>query len=62
MAHRRIAFERSFGPLKQTILNLAGDTSKLKALRSELDEIIAPHFYANQFHQSYLMTRCVVMK
>ena len=62
VAHRRIAFERSFGPLKQTILNLAGDTSKLKALRSELDEIIAPHFYANQFHQSYLMTRCVVMK
>ena len=62
VAHRRIAFERSFGPLKQTILNLAGDTSKLKALRSELDEIIAPHFHANQFHQSYLMTRCMVMK
>jgi len=44
VAHRRIAFERSFGPLKQTILNLAGDASKLKALRSELDEIIAPSF------------------
>lgn len=62
VAHRRIAFERSFGPLKQTILNLAGDAAKLKALRAELDAIIAPHFHANQFHQSYLMTRCVVMK
>jgi SAM-dependent methyltransferase len=62
VAHRRIAFERSFGPLKQTIINLAGDASKFKALRSELDEIISPHFHANQFHQSYLMTRCVVMK
>jgi ubiquinone/menaquinone biosynthesis C-methylase UbiE len=62
VAHRRIAFERSFGPLKQTILNLAGDAVKLKALRADLDAIIAPHFHANQFHQSYLMTRCVVMK
>ncbi len=62
VAHRRIAFERSFGPLKQTILNLAQDAAKLKALRTELDAIITPHFHANQFHQSYLMTRCVVMK
>ena len=62
VAHRRIAFERSFGPLKQTIANLAGDASRLKVLRAELDAIIAPHFHANQFHQSYLMTRCVVIK
>lgn len=62
VAHRRIAFERSFGPLKQTIVNLAGDEPKLKELRTELDTIIAPHFHANQFHQSYLMTRCIVMK
>lgn len=62
VAHRRIAFERSFGPLKQTIANLAGDASKLKVLRAELDAIIAPHFHANQCHQSYLMTRCIVIK
>lgn len=62
VAHRRIAFERSFGPLKQTIMSLAGDAAALKALRAELEAIIAPYFHANQFHQSYLMTRGVVVK
>ena len=61
-SHRRIAFERSFGPLRQVMQRLEAHPEKLKKLRETMDNLIEPYCINNQCHQSYLMTRSRVIK
>lgn len=61
-AHRRIAFERSFGPLRQVMQGLAAEPEKLTMLREVMDTLIEPYCINNQCHQSYLMSRSRVLK
>lgn len=61
-SHRRLAFERSFGPLRQVMQGLANEPEKLTQLREVMDNLIEPFCINNQCHQSYLMSRARVLK
>ncbi len=61
-SHRRLAFERSFGPMRQVLQNLATEPEKIAKLRELMDNLIEPYCINNQCHQSYLMSRSRVIK
>lgn len=61
-SHRRLAFEHSFGPLRQVMQSLANEPEKLTQLREVMDNLIEPYCINNQCHQSYLMSRARVLK
>ena len=61
-SHRRLAFERSFGPMRQALQDLAAKPEKIQKLRQVMDELIEPYCIGNQCHQSYLMSRSRVIK
>lgn len=61
-SHRRLAFERSFGPMRQVLQNLAQEPEKIAKLRELMDNLIEPYCINNQCHQSYLMSRSRVIK
>ena len=61
-SHRRLAFERSFGPMRQALQDLAAEPEKIQKLRQVMDELIEPYCISNQCHQSYLMSRSRVIK
>ncbi len=61
-SHRRLAFERSFGPMRQALQDLAARPEKIQALRKQMDDLIEPYCLNNQCHQSYLMSRSRVIK
>ena len=61
-SHRRLAFERSFGPMRQAMQNLVAMPEKIQLLRKQMDDLIEPYCQQNQCHQSYLMSRSRVIK
>jgi len=61
-SHRRLAFERSFGPMRQALQDLAAKPEKIQKLHQVMDELIEPYCLNNQCHQSYLMSRSRVIK
>lgn len=61
-SHRRLAFERSFGPMRQALQDLAATPEKIQTLRKQMDDLIEPYCLNNQCHQSYLMSRSRVIK
>jgi SAM-dependent methyltransferase len=61
-SHRRLAFERSFGPMRQALQELSAQPEKIQMLRMEMDDLIEPYCLNNQCHQSYLMSRSRVQK
>ena len=61
-SHRRLAFERSFGPMRQVMQILSAEPEKIAKLRELMDNLIEPYCINNQCHQSYLMSRSRVIK
>jgi SAM-dependent methyltransferase len=47
----------SVGPLKKLIESLANSPERLKQLRGEFDDLVAPYFSGNVTHQDYLLTK-----
>ncbi|WP_428425044.1 class I SAM-dependent methyltransferase [Methylibium sp.] len=57
VAHYRLFMERSVGPMQKLVESLARETRRLEAVRAEFDALVAPYYFDNVVHQSYLLTR-----
>ena len=57
LAHYREFMERSVGPMQKLVESLTGAPLKLDAVRAEFEALVAPYYFDNVVHQSYLLTR-----
>jgi SAM-dependent methyltransferase len=57
IAHYRVFFETSIGPIQKLVEGLAGDPSRLASIRAELEALAEPYYWGNVVHQDYLLTR-----
>jgi SAM-dependent methyltransferase len=55
--HILLFLEKSVGPMQKLVESLAGDPSKLSAIRAESAALVLPYYEDNVVHQDYLLTR-----
>jgi SAM-dependent methyltransferase len=56
-AHYRVFMEQSVGPMQKLVEGLAGDPTRLDALRREFEALVSEYLVDNVVHQDYLFTR-----
>tara|TARA_S200000501_G_C20836998_1_gene749813 strand:- start:1410 stop:2213 length:804 start_codon:yes stop_codon:yes gene_type:complete len=62
VSHRRLAFEKSFGPLKNLLNSVIEQPEKILKIQKDLDKLISSYFSENLIHQDYIFTKAKVKK